>query len=318
VIDLPAGLHGRPPLRVDETWYRSGTSTTVAVGADRQSIVLSELVLLASEALIVKCVWELLRARRRDLATLRALGWGRRQAGGQLLADFGLTALAAALAAVLAVGVVGTVLVGRPTWAWLLSMPAAIAMISAAAWWPLLRATVGGLAGRGHDRPAAPVPALLGVFVIALAGAALSLELAVRWAFRDAVQSWAGRSISWQGTLVDVAAVLVIVTMATVTVADLDPAGLRERAAEARTLRAIGWSARDLTWLRVRRAVRLGLAGGGVAGALVLLGGQVAASAAPPRLIGVAGLAAVAGVAMSLLAAGLSTIFGRPRDDANN
>jgi len=259
----------------------------------------------------------LLRARRRDLTTLRALGWGRRQAGGQLLADFGLTALAAGLAAVLAVGVVGTVLVGRPTWAWLLSMPAAIAMIFATAWWPLLGAA-SGLAGRGHDRPTTPAHALLGVLVIALASAALSLELTVRWAFRGAVQSWAGRSISWQGTLVDVAAVLVIVTMATVTVADLDSANLRERAAETRTLRAIGWSARDLARLRVRRAVRLGLAGGGLAGALVLLGGQVAAGAAPPLLIGVAGLAAAAGVAMSLLAAGLSMMFGRRSDAATN
>jgi putative ABC transport system permease protein len=280
--------------------------------------VLSELVLLAAEVLIAKCAWELLRARRTDLATLRALGWGRRQAGGQLLADFGLTALAAGLAAVLAVGAIGTILVGRPTWAWLLSMPVAIAMIFAAACLPLLRATIGGLAGRGHDRPTTPAPALLAVAVIALAGAALSMELAVRWAFRGAVQSWAGRSISWQGTLVDIAAVLVIVTMATVTVADLDSASLRERAAEARTLRAIGWSARDLARLRVRRAVRLGLAGGGAAGSLVLLGGQVAAGGAPPPLIGVAGLAAVAGVAMSLLAAGLSTIFGRTRGGAKN
>jgi hypothetical protein len=103
---------------------------------------------------------------------------------------------------------------------------------------------VGGLAGRGHDRATTPAPALLPVAVIALAGAALSLELAVRWAFRGAVQSWAGRSISWQGTLVDIAAVLVIVTMATVTAADLDSESLPERAAEARTLRAIGWSAR--------------------------------------------------------------------------
>jgi hypothetical protein len=317
VIDLPAGLHGRPPLRVDETWYRSGTSTIVAVGVDRQSIVLSELVLLAAEVLIGKCIWELLRARRADLTTLRALGWGRRQAGGQLLADFGLTALAAGLAAVLAVGAVGTVLVGRPAWAWLLGVPVAIAMIFAAACWPLLRATINGLARRGHDRPATPAPALLPVAVIALAGAALSLELADRWAFRGAVQSWAGRSISWQGTLVDIAAVLVIVTMATVTVADLDPASLRERAAEARTLRATGWSARDLARLRVRRAIRLGLAGGGIAGALVLLGGQVAAGTAPPPLIGVVGLAAAAGVAMSLLTVGLSTIFVRARDGAN-
>src|SRR5215470_17961069 len=44
---------------------------------------------------------------------------------------------------------------------------------------------------------------------------------------------------------------------------------------------------------------------------VVVLGGQVAVGAQPPRLIAVACLAAAAGVLVSLLAAGLSAAWGR-------
>jgi ABC-type antimicrobial peptide transport system permease subunit len=307
VIDLPAGLHGRPPLQVNQSWYRNDTNTTLMTGVDRQSISLSELELAAGIVVVATGVLRMVRGRRRELETLRALGWGRREAARQLLAELGLTALAAGVTAVLAVGVVGTVLVGRPAWAWLLSVPAAVAMVFAA-WWPLPRSTP-----RRHrrERSAARARRLLQVLVVAIACAALSLELAVRWAFRGAAESWAGRSASLAVTVVDIAAVLVIVAMATVMVADLDPVSRRERAAEARVLRAIGWSARDVARLRVRRAVPLGLAGGGIAGAVVVLGGQLAVGAQPPRLIAVACLAAAAGVLVSLLAAGLSAAWGR-------
>jgi len=344
VIDLPAGLHGRPPLRVDEEWYRDDTRTTVQAGTDAHSISLSELDLLAGQAAIAWGIWRMALARRGELTTLRALGWRRRQVGEQLLAEFALTAMVAGLLAVLAVYAVGTVLAGRPGWVWLLlSIPAAIAMILAAAWWPLLRATTRTLAGslrldrlrrpRRRSRPPSgetvtasagkllrtPSRTLLGGFVIALACAALSLELAARWAFHGAAQSWAGRSVSWEGTVVDVAAVLVIVTMATVTVADLDWVTARERAAELRTLRAIGWSSRDVTRLTLVNAVRLGLAGGLTAAAADLLGGLAVSGSAPLRLIAVAGVAAAAGVTMSLLAAGISAALGgsRPWEEIN-
>ncbi len=308
VIDLPAGLHGRPPLRIDEVWYRSDTRTTVRAGTDPHSVSLSELDLLAGLVVIAWGVWRLTSARRLELATLRALGWRRRQVGEHLLAEFALTAIVACLAAVLAVYGIGTALAGRPDWAWLvLGIPAAIAMVLAAVWWPLVRA-VPASAGRLLREPART---LLGGFVIALACAALSLELAARWAFSGAAHSWAGRSVTWQGTVVDIAAVLVIVTMATVTVADLDRVTAHERAGELRTLRAIGWSARDVATLTLRNAVRLGLAGGLAAGALDFLGTLAVAGYLAPRMIAVAGLAALAGVAISLLAACLAAASRR-------
>ena len=98
--------------------------------------------------------------------------------------------------------------------------------------------------------------------MIAGASAALSLQVAARWAFAGAATSWTQRPVTGQGTLVDGAAVLIVVLMATFTVADLDWVALRERAVEVRTLRAIGWSALDLARLTLRER---GLAGPGAA-----------------------------------------------------
>lgn len=336
VIDLPAGLHGRPPLRVDAVWYRSDSVTTVQAGTDRHSISLSELELLAGQVALAWGVWRLTWPRRRELATLRALGWRRRQVGGHLLAEFALSAIVAGAAAAVTLYAVGAPLAGRrPAWAWLLaSIPAAIAMMAAAVGWPLLRATARALAGppsadrtRSPRSPRSPRPSrrpartllrnrartLLGGFLIALACSALSLELAARWAAGVAAQSWAGRSASSDPAIIDIAAVLVIAVMATATVADLGLVTVRERAAELRTLRAIGWSARDVTRLTLRHAVRLGLAGGGVAGLADLAGGLAVAGSEPPRLIAVGAVAVAAGVAMSLLAWGLSAVLDRSR-----
>jgi putative ABC transport system permease protein len=323
VVDLPAGRLGRPPLRVDEVWYDSRTRTTVQTGVDRRSMSLSEIDLLAGEVVIAWGAWQPMGARRRELATLRALGWRRRQVGAHLLAEFGLTATVAAAVAVAAAYAAGMALFGRPAWAWLLlSIPAAITVILAAACSPVLRLAGRMLAGPSHGGTSprsarkllrTPSRTVLGVFVIALACAALSLELAARWAFGAAAQSWAGRSASWQGTAVDVAAVLVIVTMATFLVADLDWVTVRERSIEMRTLRAIGWSARDVARLTVGNAVWLGLAGGAAGGAFDLFGGLAVAGSAPPRLIAVAVGVLVAGVAMSLLAAGLSAVLRQAR-----
>jgi putative ABC transport system permease protein len=331
VVDLPAGSHGRPQLRVDEVWFATDTRTTVQAGVDRHSMSLSELDLVAGEVVLAWGLWRLVGARRRELATLRALGWRRRQVGAHLLAEFALTALVAGIAAVVAAYVVGTALIGRPTWAWLLlSLPAATTVILAVACWPLLRTAALVLAGpvpadslpwrlaarawgrvrRGGALPPrpmrtlfrAPSRTLLGMFIVALACMALSLELSTRWVFGSDTESWAGRSASWQGTTIDFAVVLVIMTMATFMLADLDGVTFGERSAEVRTLRAIGWSVGDVARLTVWNAVRLGVAGGLAAGVFDLLGGLAVTGSVPPRLIAVAGLVVVAGVAMSLLA----------------
>jgi putative ABC transport system permease protein len=284
--------------------------------------------------------WRLMRARRGELATLRALGWRRRQLGGQLLAEFALAAVLAVAAAVLAGYAIGTALAGRPDWAWLLlSIPVVIALVIVETRRPLLRTMASVLAeplhrggptrtsaGRRRQTPPvrsvrrllrSPSRMLLSSFVIAVACVALSLEVAARWVFAGPATLWTERPVTGQGLAVDVGAVLLVVAMATFTVADLALLSLRERAAEVSTLRAIGWSAPDLARLTLQNAVCPGLAGGLVAGGFDLLGGLAVAGSAPPRLIALSGLAAAVGVAMSLLAASLPTIFGGSRVTAN-
>lgn len=148
---------------------------------------------------------------------------------------------------------------------------------------------------------------LLRTLVIAGASLALSLQVAARWAFAGAATAWAQRPLTGLGVLVDGAAVLIVVLMATFTVADLDLVALRERAVEVRTLRAIGWPALDLARITLRNAVWPGLSGGLIAGGADLLAGLPASGAAPLRLTALVVTAAASGIALSLLANGLST-----------
>jgi hypothetical protein len=345
VVALPAGLHGRPPLLVDEVWYRSDVRTTVWTGLGLDSIVLVELQLLAGEVGIGWGTWRLLRSRRRELATLRALGWRRRQLAGRLLAEFAPAAVIAVAAAALAGYAIGAALAGRLEWAWLLlCVPVVIAAVIPWARHTLraARGTAGVPRGdrprwRGRLpgwRPARPGPAaaparlvrrrlragsrkLLRTLVIAGASVAFSLEVAARWAFAGASTSWTQRPVTGQGAFVDGAAVLIVVLMATFTVADLDWVALRERAVEVRTLRAIGWSALDLARLTLRNAVWPGLLGGLIAGGTDLLVGLPASGAAPLRLIALVVLATVSGITLSLVANGLCT-YSEIRMEASN
>jgi hypothetical protein len=152
--------------------------------------------------------------------------------------------------------------------------------------------------------------------MIAGASLALSLQVAARWAFAGAATSWAQRPVTGLGAFVDGAAVLIVVLLATFTVADLDLVALRERVVEVRTLHAIGWSVLDLAGVTVRNAVWPGLGGGLIAGGADLLAGLPASGAMPLRLIALVAIAAVSGIALSLLARGLS-IFSLAHAEAS-
>jgi hypothetical protein len=156
-----------------------------------------------------------------------------------------------------------------------------------------------------------PLRIAAGALVIAAACAALGEELALRWAFGGVlVGSFLGRPVSWQAGTPDVAAVVMMLAMATITIAGLDWLTAAGRAVDLRTLRAIGWPAFGAARLVAGEAARLGLAGGLTAGALDLAGSLAVVHQVPGRMLAAAAAAAGAGLVLSFAAAGLSAVTG--------
>jgi putative ABC transport system permease protein len=342
-VDLAAGHDGRPALSLTEIWYRSYTKTTVSTAVDPRSVALSAAVLVVGTAFVLSGSAAMLHRRRRELATLRALGWRRRHVAWQLGQEFALISLAAGLLAVGLAYIAEAAISRDPATGWpLLSAPAAVAMTTVAAWWRVRRATAEPSASTAEfgawsslrGRPAGvfgyavwsmlrdPGRTALCASVITVACTLLGLELVVRWVFGGAVVgSWLGQPFWWQDDPVDLAAVLTIVALATVTVTDIRWFSERERAVELRTLRAIGWPAHGVALLAVGEAVLIGLAAGVAASLLDVVGVLAVVHRVPADLPRVVAVVVGTGVAMTLLATGLSAVARthrastRPRTD---
>jgi putative ABC transport system permease protein len=75
LVDLPAGRHGQPPLRVSEDWVRKGAAIVILEALDRKSVALFFLVLLTCACFVANGAFAAVRARRAEIGTLRCLGW---------------------------------------------------------------------------------------------------------------------------------------------------------------------------------------------------------------------------------------------------
>jgi hypothetical protein len=315
-----------------EIWYRSDTRTTVSFAVDPRSVALSATVLLVGSAFVISGSPAMLRRRRRELATLRALGWRRRYVAWRLIQEFALISATAGTLAVLIAYAVDAAQRSDPATGWpLLSLPAAAVMTVIAAWWQVRRATaeqspttdlvVTRLARRAREPGAVGHLArralcalrrnALGSVVITVACGALGLELAVRWVFGGViVGSWFGQPFSWQDDPVDLAAVLAIVAMAIITMTDINWLSA-QRTVELRTLRAIGWSAGGVARLVLSDALMLGLVGGVIASALDVTG-LIAIVHSPPAGLAVVAVAVIGlGAALSLITVGLAAAVER-------
>jgi putative ABC transport system permease protein len=328
-IDLAAGRDGRPALQLSEIWYRSDTRTTVSSAVDPRSVGLSTGVLLIGSVFVVSGSSAALRRRRRELSTLRALGWRRRRLAWQLVRVFALISATAGMLAVLIAYAVEAALSRDAATGWpLLSLPAAVVMTVVAAWWqarrisaePVSATELAGTAAGLRARPPGVIRHAVrtmfrvvrrnasGALVITVACAALGLELAVRWVFGGVVVgSWLGAPFSWQDDPVDLAAVLTVVALATVTMTDISWLSA-ERAVELRTLRAIGWSARGVARLAVSEAALLGVAGGLAGSVLDVAGILAVVHRLPAGLLPVIAVVVGTGVAMAMVAFGIPAV----------
>ena len=301
VVTLPAGSHGRPELRLTEDWARKGVAYTVVRAADRKSIALFCLMLLVCAVVVGTAATASVRTRRVDLGMLSCLGWPAYRLFGVVLAELAVAGSVAGLAGVglavpLARAAGAPLTVERAT----VAVAAAVALAMLAGLAPAVRASrarpldavrpaiatprraarvrgVGSLAVAGIRR--APGRCVLAVLALATGVAGFGVLLAVQQTFRGTVVgSVLGDAVAVQVRPADLVAVLTVIALGLLGIADNGYLSVRERAAEFAVLRAVGWTDATLARLIVGEALLLGLAGA--------LLGAVAAGVAVTALAG--------------------------------
>ncbi|MEU8075003.1 FtsX-like permease family protein [Catellatospora citrea] len=295
-VAYPEGRYGRPALTVAQPWVRKGVAVVLIEAIDRKSLLLSGLVLTVCGLAVLNATSAAMRSRRPELAILSCVGWPRRKILALLLCEASGSGLVAGAFGT-ALAVTGITLFGMPTdWRHaLLAVPAALALTLLATLWPAWRATRADPAAA--VRPAValslrrsraprristlalanlartPGRTLLGAAGIAIGVSALTVLLAITFAFHGAVTgTLLGEAISLQARTVDYLAVAITVVLGVVTVADLVYLNIQDRSAELALFRAVGWPERLLHRLVTIEAVGIGVLGG-TAGAALGLGG---------------------------------------------
>jgi hypothetical protein len=88
-IALPAGLHRRPALTLEEPWIRKGVGVAILDAVDRKSLVLFGLILVVCMLFVANATAAAVRARRTELGVFVALGWGTGRLFGAVLWELG-------------------------------------------------------------------------------------------------------------------------------------------------------------------------------------------------------------------------------------
>ncbi|GAB3851586.1 FtsX-like permease family protein [Dactylosporangium cerinum] len=325
-LAVPAGVHGRPALTVDQSWLRTGVATVVVSAIDRKSLLLAGLVLVACVLAVANATGAALRARHTELAVLACLGWPGRRLFGLVLAE--------ALALGLSAGLAGTViaLAAAPalgiTLQWTtaaVAVPAALLLSVLAALQPAWRANrtdpvaavrpavspvrrartprrIAGLAWTNLLRT--PGRTLVGVLSLAIGVAALTFLAVLTIGFRGTVSGTVlGDAVTVQVRGTDYLAAVLTVLLGAAAVADVLYRGIRERAGEFALLGASGWGDHLLVRLAGYEALALGTIGA-LLGTGISLGLAYALGGALPGPVWLAAAgAAVAGLLVTVAAA---------------
>jgi putative ABC transport system permease protein len=325
-IDLPAGRFGQPALALSEDWVRKGVATSILHAVDRSSVVLFVLILVVCALFVANSATAAIRGRRAELGVLACLGWSRTKLFLSAIGEVtGIGLLAGLLGAGAALPVAALLGLHASAGRALLAIPAAVAVALVAGTlpaWLAARAipiaavrppvlgvrrgrnprTVTTMAVRNVART--PGRALIGTASLALGIAALTVLIAVTFAFRGVVVgSLLGDAVAVQVRGVDYIAVIVTVTLGILAVADVVYLNIRERSGEIATLRAVGWGEAALGRLVITEGTVIGLGGALAGAALGLTGAAEFTGQLPARLIVLAGVAGLAGTLVTATAA---------------
>ncbi|MFC7532998.1 ABC transporter permease [Actinoplanes sp. GCM10030250] len=322
----PAGRFGRPELVLGEPWVKKGVAAVLVQAADRKSVVLSGLVLAVCALAVLNANRAAVRSRRTELGVLACLGWRRRHLVALLAGEMATIGLAA--------GVIGTLSAVPLAWLFdltlstahlVLTIPAAVLLALIAGGWPAWRAArpdpaaavrpavsaraarmraprgVTGLALANLVRT--PGRTLLGAASLLIGVAALTMLLAITFAFRGAATgTLLGEAITLQARTVDYMAVTVTIVLGIASVADVLYLNIAERAPQLALFTAVGWTDRILNRLVTAEALGMGILGGTLGAGTGLAGVSLFAGRITAPLLWCAAAALTAGIAIAVLA----------------
>lgn len=325
-ILLPAGENGRPELLLHESWVKKGVATAILTAIDRKSLMLFVLVLLVSASFVANAATAAVRARRRELAMLSCLGWGRGALARMVMLELGAVGLVAGVLGAGLAFAVGAV-TGTPVSALRAgsAVPASVLLALLAAVVPAVRAS--GTHPAGAIRPAVSSPrrartirsvralalsairrvpgrTALAALSLAVGVCALTLMLAVSWVFKGSVVgSLLGDAVAVQVRSIDVVAVAITLALSCAAVADVVFVGLRERSRELAALQAVGWSDGAVIRLVAWESLAVALCGAITGAGLGLAGTALLAGQVPFELVLTAVASAGCGVVLTMVAA---------------
>jgi hypothetical protein len=325
-IDLPAGKFGQPALTLTEDWVRKGVALTILKSVDQESVALFVLILVVCVLFTANSASAAVRGRRRELGVLACRGWTRPRLFASVLGELTAIGLAtgilsAAIAlplssalglhasparAALAVPVaVAVALLAGIIPAWQASRAEPVAAVQPPVLAVRRRHAARGVTGLAVSNVArTPGRALLGAASLAVGIAALTILVAVTFAFRgDVVGTLLGNAVAVQVRGVDYAAAGATTALGVLSVADAVFIGISERAAEIAAIRSFGWREGVLARLVVTEGAIIGLAGSLVGAAAGLVAASRFAGQLPGALYAIAGIAVAAGLLVTALAA---------------
>lgn len=331
LVKLPAGEYGRPPLLVREAWAKKGVAVTIIQALDRKSLLLFILILLVTGFFLANGALAAVRSRRSEIGALACFGWSRGWIFLVIFGELGLVGLVAGvIGTALALAVSGAFSLQVPVGQALLVTPVAIMLACLAGLVPAwqasrtepveaLRAPVSRRASSASIRRLAgmavvnlrrlPGRTIVGASGLFIGVAALTVLLAVNWAFRGAlVGSLLGNVVSVQVRGVDVLSVCLALGLSALCVADVLVLNIRERAAELVTLRATGWDGSRLATLIALEGLGLGLLGS-IPGAIVGVALAWALGGVSSQVVAAGAVAAATAIGIALVASLVPAAF---------
>lgn len=330
-VSLPAGKYGRPALSLVQAWTGEGVGIIVLDAVDRMSLLLFLVVLLATALFLANGVNAAVRARRREIGVLRALGWSGWAVFRSILGEVAvLGAIAGVLGTGLSSALVAALSLKVPWDRVALVTPVAVALAVGVGWLPAWRAARGrptdviaGSAAKARRAPGvhgvpgmilasllrAPWRAATGAAALGISVVTLSILLSLNARFGAQIgDSALSGLVDLQARSVDYLSAAFAVLIGAASVADTVYLGMRERAAEFAMLSAHGWRRTHVARVALGEALAIGVIGAGFGAlAAVALGGEWRASVT----------AAAAGILIVLLAAVLILVIGRARPAAS-